>query len=82
MDIGRIKQRKIKTISDILTTTSSTDPTNLLRLRGSGYMKTQKKVLKQIITFLIILSILTIGVYFWMFNSSEVNTAMIIITEV
>ena len=42
-------------------------------------MKTQKIVLKQIITFLIILSVLTILVYFWMFNSSEVNTAMIII---
>jgi uncharacterized membrane protein (DUF106 family) len=34
-------------------------------------MKTQKEVLKQTFTFLIILSILTIGVYFWMFNSSK-----------
>jgi membrane protease YdiL (CAAX protease family) len=42
-------------------------------------MKTQKEVLKQIFTFLIILSILTIGVYFWMFNSSKANTALIII---
>jgi len=42
-------------------------------------MKTQKRVLKQIITFLIILSVLTIGVYFWMFNSSKANAAMIII---
>lgn len=62
-------------ISDISTSTSSTDPTNLLRLSDNVYMKTQK----QIITFLIILSVLTIGVYFWIFNSSNVNTGMIII---
>ena len=38
-----------------------------------------KRVLKQIITFLIITSVLTLGTYFWMFNSSKVNAAMTIL---
>lgn len=38
-----------------------------------------KGVLKQIITFLIITSVLTLGTYFWMFSSSKVNPAMTII---
>jgi len=61
-------------ISDISTSTPSTYPTNLLRLSDNVYMKTQK----QIITFLIILSVLSIGVYFWIFNSSNTNAGMII----
>jgi hypothetical protein len=36
-EIGKIIQRKIKMISEILTTIPSTDPTNMLRLRDSVY---------------------------------------------
>jgi len=40
-------------------------------------MEAKEKVLKQIITFLIITSVISAVIFVWMFNSSEVTTGMI-----
>lgn len=42
-------------------------------------MEAKEKVVKQIIAFLIITSVISAGIFVWMFNSPEVTTGMIIL---